>query len=66
MTVPREPLLRPGAPGWEAINREESSARIAWAKERTVSELVAAGIAISRTAHEILTTVSPAPGARPA
>ncbi len=57
VAVARNTLLRVGAPEWETINREESRERIAWARERTVEELVAAGTALSRTAHQILATV---------
>jgi len=60
---PRESLLRVGATEWDAINRAETRERVEWARERTVAELVAVGIVLSRTAHEILSTVRPAYGA---
>ena len=61
MCAAKNTLLRVGAPEWEMINREESRERIEWARERTIQELVAAGAALSRTAHQILQTVGAHP-----
>ena len=61
MATERNTVLRVGAREWEEINREESRERTEWARRRSVEELVAAGTALSRTAHEILQSVAPGP-----
>ena len=56
----REPLLRHGDPRWAEINVREEDDRVAWARERTIEELIEAGLRLSRTAHEIVEAVAAA------
>ncbi|HEY8630574.1 MAG TPA: hypothetical protein VIL73_08570 [Gaiellaceae bacterium] len=54
-------LLRVDAPEWEAINRDATQQAIAWARDRTIEESIAAGMGLSRTAHAILVAVGSGP-----
>lgn len=60
-------LLRPRDPRWREINEHEGRDARAWARQRTIPELIEAGLALSATAHAILlATAGARRDARPA
>lgn len=66
-TGPEPSLLRPGDPRWRELNEREGSDVRAWAWQRSIPELIEAGLALSATAHAILVaTAGPRTDARSA
>lgn len=51
---PEPSLLRPRDPRWRELNEREGGEARVWAWQRSVPELIEAGLALSATAHAIL------------